>query len=70
MTPELTALTLAGQGVPKDPIEGQRLMKRACDLDSGDACFRLSTLVQPTNPTEAATLKKKACELGFTDACS
>ena len=66
----LAALTLEGIVIPKDPTEGQRLMKRACDLDSGDACFRLSKLVHPSNPTEAATLKKKACELGFTDACS
>ena len=58
----LGTMHMAGDGVPKDPREGSRLLKRGCDLGVEAAC----TLV---GRADAPDSEDAACDRGNAQAC-
>src|SRR5712691_5334765 len=58
-----------GDGVAKDVSKATDYFEQACKAKQGEACSRLSELMQQSDPPRAKQLLEDACSFGWAPAC-
>lgn len=69
-------LTLGGEGVTKDEVQGIQFMERACEIGNGHACAAIGEELArkpgatPDDITRGGEYYRQACERGVSEGCA